>query len=211
MSKAYGSRMAALALGVVLAVAPATTGGAFSESDAAAVQRVEDFLNGITTLRAHFVQVADDGSMSEGTLYIDRPGRLRLEYAPPLKIVIVSDGGWLTYVDQDVGQVSQTPVDNTPAGVLVREDIRFGGDIVVTAVERDAQVLRVTLARSGSEAAGSLTLVFTERPFDLRQWVVVDPQGLETRITLFDTRHGLALDPALFEAPAPFPEDEEGR
>lgn len=211
MSETTPLRFVAFILGVALMLAPSAPRAAIAETDAAAIAKVEDFLNGITTLRARFLQVAPDGSISEGTLYIDRPGRLRLEYAPPLKVVMVSDGDWLTYVDQEVGQVSQTPVNDTPAGVLVRKEIRFGGDIAVTAVERDAGVLRVTLARTKNQAEGSLTLVFTERPFDLRQWVVVDPQGLETRITLYDTQTGLDLDPALFEAPPPFPESESGR
>ena len=211
MRGAFRSRVVAFALGAALALVPPAAGAATDESDAATIERVEDYLNAITTLRAGFLQVAPDGTLSEGTLYIARPGRLRLEYAPPLMIVIVSDGYWLTYVDQQVGQVSQTPVNNTPAGVLVRDNVRFGDDIVVTAIERDAAVLRITLAKTGNEGGGSITLVFTEKPFDLRQWVVLDPQGLETRVTLFDAQRGVEMDPALFMAPPPFPEDETGR
>ncbi len=70
---------------------------------------------------------------------------------------------------------------------------------------RGRGVLRVTLTRVDSSSEGSMTLVFTEEPFALRQWVVVDPQGLATRVTLFDIERGVELDPSLFAAPAPFP------
>ncbi len=103
------------------------------------------------------------------------------------------------------------PLSETPASVLVRENIRLGGDIAVDAVEREGALLRLRLRRADDPAAGSLTLVFTERPFDLRQWIVVDPQGLTTRVTLYNTEKGVALAPELFAAPAPLPPSERGR
>ncbi len=121
---------------------------------------------------------------------------------------MVSDGEWLTYIDGELGQVSQTPLSGTVAELLVRSPIHFGSDIVVTDVAREAAVLRVTLVRANQTSQGSLTLVFTEEPFDLRQWLVVDPQGLVTRVTLFNTQHGIGLEPRLFDAPPPFPDDE---
>jgi outer membrane lipoprotein-sorting protein len=197
------------AFGIALALTAVTASAAAVDDDA--IARVEAYLNAITTLRADFVQIADDGGVSKGTLYIERPGRLRVQYAPPAMVDLVSDGDWLTYTDREVGQVSQMPLSDTPAGVLVREDVRFDGDIVVERVERGAQVLRVTLVRAESPDDGSFTLVFTENPFALRQWVVVDAQGLTTRVTLYDGQHGVALDPELFAAPAPFPDGVETR
>ena len=120
MSRYPLSRLAAFALGAAIAFAGGASLAATDEDDAAAVARVEDYLNAITTLRANFVQVAADGSIAEGTLYIARPGRLRIEYAPPVEIEMVSDGEWLTYIDGEIGQISQMPLSETPAGVLVR-------------------------------------------------------------------------------------------
>ncbi len=199
------SRLMGFAL--ALALGGAAAGGA-AEGDAAAMARVERYLNGITTLKADFLQVAHDGSVGEGTLFISRPGKLRLEYAPPLAILLVSDGEWLTYIDRELGQVSQTPLNTTPAGMLLRESIEFGRDAIVTRFERANAVLRITLVQPARPDEGSLTLVFSEEPLELRQWFVVDPQGLETRITLFGTRLGLPLNPELFAAPPPFPDDD---
>ncbi len=181
---------------------------ALSPDEAALVARAESYLNGITTLQASIFQIAPDGAMAEGTLYIERPGRLRLEYAPPVDVLLVGADGWLTYTDGELRQHSQTPIAETPAGVLVRADIRFSGDIEVRDVAREADLVYIRLARTEAPDDGAITLVFTERPFELRQWVVVDPQGLTTRITLFELRRGHALDPALFAAPPPFPEDD---
>ncbi len=176
------------------------------ESDDALLRRVEGYLNGITTLTANFLQVNHDGSISEGELFLSRPGRMRIDYAPPLKIEIISDGEWITYIDRDLGQISQAPLNGSHAELLVRDDLRFGEDVAVISVTAEANTVEITFARKENPEQGSMTLVFSDHPLELRQWAVVDPQRLTTRVTLFDTRFGLALDPALFEAPPPFPE-----
>ena len=162
-------------------------------------------------MRADFLQVADDGSIARGRLYIARPGRLRLEYDPPVTVVMVSDGDWLTYIDYGLGQTSQMPLGDTPAAVLVAGRVRLSGAITVTRVARRAGSLRLTLVRTKDPEAGSLTLVFSETPFALRQWVVTDTQGFTTRITLAHVERDVKLEPSLFEAPPPAPAGESGR
>ncbi len=210
MLRAPLARLIAAAALFVLAAAPSARAEAAAD-DAETIARVERYLNGITTLRADFIQVADDGATAKGVLYIARPGRLRVEYAPPSKVVMVSDGSWLTYIDGAVGQVNQLPLDRTPAGILVAEKIRLGGAIRVDGIEHEAQVTRVTLRRADHPEEGSITLTFTDQPFELRQWTVIDPQGFRTRITLYNLRKGIAIDPKLFEAPPPPPESGSGR
>lgn len=199
-------------LGVLLlsgALLPLGAGVARAESDAELLRRIEDYLNAITTLSANFLQVNHDGSISEGEIAIARPGLMRIDYAPPMQVEIISDGRWLTYIDRELGQVSQAPLNGTHAELLVRGDLRLGDDITATAIERDAGAVVITLTRTANPGEGTLTLVFVDNPLELRQWAVVDTQGLTTRVTLFDTQFDVALDPAMFEGPAPFPEGEK--
>ncbi len=180
-----------------------------AETEDALLRRIEAYLNGIDTLAANFLQVNHDGSISEGEIVIARPGRMRIDYAPPLKVEIISDGDWITYIDRELGQISQAPLNGSHAEFLLREDLRFDDDVTVTGIKREANVVEITIARKENPEQGSMTLVFADKPLELRQWSVVDPQRLTTRVTLFDTRFGLALDPALFEAPPPFPEGDK--
>jgi len=179
-----------------------------AETEDALLRRIEAYLNGITTLTANFLQVNHDGSISEGKIAIARPGRMRIDYAPPLKVEIISDGEWITYIDRELGQVSQAPLNGSHAELLVRGDLHFGENVAVIGIKRAAQVIEITIARLENPGEGSMTLVFADNPLELRQWSVVDAQRLTTRVTLFDTRFGRPLDPALFEAPPPFPEDD---
>ena len=63
-----------------------------SATHAGDLARVEDYLNGLTTLKADFVQINPDGGTVTGELYYERPDKMRLDYDPPSDILIVSDG-----------------------------------------------------------------------------------------------------------------------
>ncbi len=201
------SRLAALALALAVAFAPpaAGAGGAGEATeDAKEIARVENYLNSITTLRARFFQVDPDGKEKQGTLYIDRPGRLRLEYDPPVSVLMVANGSRLVYFDLDLGQVSELPLTTPLAKLLISKRVSLGDDLEVLKIARASGMLRLSLANKDDRGAGVVTLVFNANPLALRQWWVQDAQGQVTRVTLMDTSFGLPIDSALFEAPEPF-------
>lgn len=168
--------------------------------DRADITRIEAYLNGIVTLEARFLQATSTGEYSEGRLYIHRPGRLRIEYDPPVPVLIVANRGWLTYYDKQLEQVSHVLLSSTPAGLLVREKIDlFADELVITGFARESQTLRLTLVRASDPLEGNLTLVLADRPLELKKWLVTDAQGVTTTLSLLATRFGVTLDPKLFE------------
>jgi outer membrane lipoprotein-sorting protein len=167
--------------------------------DAGDLARIEAYLNGIHTLQAHFLQVAPDGAMSQGTAWLDRPGRMRFDYAPPAPFLLLAHKGQLTFQDRSINQISQVPLSFTPLGILLADHVSLSGDVTVTGFQRLPGQLQVTLVRSSSPRDGSLTLLFTDNPLALRQWTVLDAQRRETRVTLYNVEQGVNLDPKLFE------------
>lgn len=164
------------------------------------INRIERYFNAVRTLSARFLQISSTGEAAEGTVALKRPGRMRIDYDPPVPIVIVADGTWLIYHDHKLGQVSYLPLGSTPAGILVEDSIQLiGGGLTITAFERAAGVIRVTVTRTASPGDGSLTLVFAEKPLELRQWRVVDAQGVTTTVSLSELRTDVDLDAALFD------------
>lgn len=207
---AWGVRIWALAVVIAAALAvpigglvaaPAVPGApALANDELADVTRIEQYFNGVRTLSARFLQVSSSGQTAEGAVALKRPGRMRIEYDPPVPILIVADGTFLIYYDSKLGQVSYLPLGSTPAGILVEDRIRLnGGDLTITGFEREAGVIRVTVVRMASPADGSLTLVFSDKPLQLRQWRVVDAQGIATTVSLSDVRTGVSLDSELFD------------
>lgn len=172
---------------------------AIDEAQRAHIARIEAYLNGIRTMRSRFVQIASSGDVAEGDLYLARPGRLRIEYRPPVPVEIVANNGWLVYHDTHLGQVSYVPVSSSPAGILVSETLSLtGGELTITAYERGAQATRITLVRTEAPYEGSLTLVFSDPPLSLRKWSITDAQGAVVDVSLIDARFGVAIDDETF-------------
>ncbi len=204
--------LAVAAVAAALPQAAAAARGALSAQDLEIVQRAERYLNDIDTLRARFLQVGPQGGTVEGDAYLDRPGRMRLDYDPPAQIQLVADGRFLIYYDKELDQTSYIPLNETPAGVLVRPQVRLtGGDVVVTDVRRGDGVVGISMVQRKDPGAGEITLVFSERPFELKQWRVRDPQGQVTTVSLYGTQTGLRLDPKLFRFVDPQFRDPLGR
>lgn len=170
-----------------------------SEADRAAVQRIEEYLNSVQTVDARFLQVSSNGSYAEGKMYLSRPGKMRLQYDPPVPVLIIVAKGNLIYVDKELQQVSYVDADDTPAGFLVRENISlFAEDLIITDLVREAQTLRLSLVRAEDPLEGALTLVLSDRPMQLKKWVVTDAQGITTTVSLLGARFGAKIDHELF-------------
>lgn len=166
--------------------------------DRADIARIEAYLNEVRSVRSKFVQLASGGRFSEGTLYIDRPGRLRLDYKPPSAIQVFANGRWLVYVDTELEEVSHVPIDSTPAGFLVREKINLAKDITVERVIRQPGTVSLQMSQTGDPEAGRLTMTFADAPLSLRKWTVVDAQGTSTSVTLVAPDFNVAIPHAVF-------------
>lgn len=183
----------ALALAAAALLAPT------ARATPSVVGDIERYLNGIDTLEARFSQIAPNGARASGRVYIDRPGRLRFDYDPPSRIRLVAPGDWrLVFYDAAIKQVNVIPISRTPLGILLDREISLENDVTVTAIEHGGGEVAVTLVRSDAADQGSVTLVFGERPLELRRWSVIDAQGLETHVLLEDVELGGRLDPELF-------------
>lgn len=170
-----------------------------SAQDRADLARIEVYLNGLRTLKARFLQVAPDGSTSQGTAYLQRPGRMRFEYDKPSPFLLVAGFGSAVFYDRQLNQTTSVPLSTTPLGILLSDNFKLSGDITVTAITRQPGQIQVTTLRTGSPADGTLTLVFADAPLALRQWAVVDAQRQETRVSLFSIELGGSFPPRMFE------------
>jgi outer membrane lipoprotein-sorting protein len=170
-----------------------------SREERAEINRIERYLNGMTTLQARFVQVSSNGQFAEGNLYISRPGKLRIEYDPPVPVLIVTDGRFLIYYDKQLEQVSHIPLGSTPASILTRPNISLtGGDLILTGFESKGETLRVTVVQASDPYSGRVSLIFDKDPLALSKWTVVDAQGIETDVSLRAAQVDVALDQNLF-------------
>jgi len=183
---------------LVFGLSATTASATLSAEDKAQVARIEAYLNTINTMQARFLQIDAGGGVALGDVYMRRPGRMRFEYEPPAQILVVADGIWLVFRDNEINETTRLPLYSTPVSVLLQEDIQLSGDVTVTKVENDAKALRVTVVDTENPDEGSITLVFSDNPMKLRQWLVTDAQGNVTSISISNMQKNVTLRNELF-------------
>jgi outer membrane lipoprotein-sorting protein len=204
------SRRRLLAGLAVLPAAAAAQPRGLSERDRADIARAEVWLQRLGSLKARFLQIAGNGASAEGTGWIVRPGYMRFEYDPPEPLLMVASHGQFFYFDKALKQPTVVPVSSTPLGILLADQVRLSGDVTVSSVTRAPGLFRISVYRTARPAEGELTLVFAEDPFELRQWVVKDAQGRETRVTLSAPEYGGRYPTRLFNFNDPTFREELG-
>src|SRR4051812_519035 len=167
------------------AAPPASATHAAPLSDRAIVERANAYFNGLTTLVANFVQVGGDGRRLTGTLYVQRPGKLRFEYDPPATIEVIADGSAVAVRDRKLVTQDLYTVSQTPLKFLLRDRIELGRDIKVIGAAPDPEGVRVSLEDSSTLGGTSkIALFFDANVETLTKWRIVDPQGFQTTVAL---------------------------
>ncbi len=197
MRKTFRSITSAILFLVICSISPAAL-AELSAQDKAQVARVEAYLNSLNSMQARFLQLDAGGGVAIGDVYMRRPGRMRFEYEPPAQILVVADGTWLVFRDNEIKETTRLPLFSTPVSVLLQEVISLSGDVTVTKVENDSKALRVTVVDTENPDEGSITLVFSDDPLQLRQWLVTDAQGAVTSISISNLQKNVALRNDLF-------------
>jgi outer membrane lipoprotein-sorting protein len=204
-----GALAATTALGAVTSSAWAKKVKAanLSDQDKADVARIEEYLNGITTMRAKFQQVDGAGNIAFGMIYVRRPGFLRVQYDPPSQVILVADSIAVSYYDAELNQLNQAPLGLSPLWFLLRDHVSLGGDVTVTRFDRGPNAFQIGIVQTDEPDAGTVTLVLGDKPLELQQWTIVDSKNQEVRVALYNAEFGVKLENSLFRTP----EKKKGR
>ena len=171
-----------------------------------AVRRADAWLDAARVMTADFVQIGPDGRRSEGELSLVRPGRMRFEYTTPPRFEIVADGRSVAIIDRKLNTQDEYFIGQTPLKFLLSDHIDLARDTRVLSVAQEGNAVTIEVEdRAALGGTAHLTLVFDASTFALKQWTVIDAQGFQTVVTLFNVDLKSQPDPALFhidEAPA---------
>src|SRR6516225_3595249 len=95
----------------------------FDAKQRALLDRISAYLSSVQTMVGKFVQVGPDGGRTEGTFYMQKPGRVRFEYNPPSPIDIIADGSSVVVRDRKLATQDLYPLSQTPLRYLLAERI----------------------------------------------------------------------------------------
>lgn len=184
-------RRLALAAALALTALPAA-------AQQLSLQEISGYLNGLQTATGGFTQVNADGSVTAGTIYLKRPGRIRFEYADQ-SALFVAGGGQVAVFDAASNEGPQRfPLSETPLSIILADNVDLGRAGMVTGHTSDGTTTTVTAQDPAHPDYGSIQLVFTGSPVELRQWVVTDNTGTQTTVILNDLQTGVQIGDRAF-------------
>lgn len=165
----------------------------------ATVDRVNAYYNSIQSLTGTFTQVDPDGSRRTGDFYMQKPGRVRFEYDPPSPIELIANGQSVAVRDRTLNTQDITPLDQTPLRFLLAERIDLANDPHVTGVYQDDHFVSVAIEEKVPMIGTyRLLILFDAKDYTLKQWIVTDPQGYDTQVSLANLKPNGRPDPKLF-------------
>jgi outer membrane lipoprotein-sorting protein len=190
------------ALAIAALIALLTPAAPAVAQSADRLDQVVAALRGISTMKADFVQTDRNGQSVNGTLTLKNPGRIRFEYEPSAKMLVVSNGSRLTLVDYEVNQVQSWPIGNSPLGALLdpKRDVTRYGKLMPTS---NPNVVSVEVKDSQKPEYGIFTMIFvrnTSAPggLELTSWVALDAQNKRTTVRLSNQSYGMSVPNSAF-------------
>ncbi|MBV2358885.1 outer membrane lipoprotein carrier protein LolA [Thalassococcus sp. CAU 1522] len=149
------------------------------------LNEISGYLNGLQSAKGQFTQINADGTISTGTIFIKRPGKVRFDYNPPEMALVLASAGSVYILDRKLGAEPETyPLSRTPLSIILDRNVDLGRAGMVTGHSYDGTATIVTARDPERPEYGTIQLKFTGDPVELRQWVITDGDGTETTVVL---------------------------
>ena len=163
------------------------------------ISTLSSYLNELVTLQAKFTQINSDGSLSTGSVFIKRPGRVRFEYDPPNYALVLASAGQLAIFDPSGNPAPERyPLSKTPLALILAEKVNLAQNRMVKSHKFDGTSTVLSIQDPQNPEYGRMALVFTGPKPQLRQWVIEDQSGEETVVVLNEMTTGVVLEERLF-------------
>ena len=175
------------------------------EKNKSAKIQVKNFFENLITLEANFIQVSPSGNVSNGKLYLELPGKLRIDYENPNNLLITCKGFWIVIQDREAKTSNNIPVKNSPFALLLQNKSFLNNQNIKKEYNFEAGIISLKLKSQNNDNHESLVLEFSENPFNLKKWVIQDSLGENTTVLIQNAKYNNKLSHLLF-FPIDFPE-----
>ncbi|EJF87718.1 outer-membrane lipoprotein carrier protein LolA [Bartonella rattimassiliensis] len=162
-------------------------------------QNVVNHFAAIRTMTGDFIQFSPKGKMSQGTFYLERPGKIRFMYKK-LPLQIIADGQFVGINNRALNTWNFSQLSQTPMKFLLDDKIDISSGRLV-AFREDPGAVTIVL-RDKTIGAGQIRMVFDSQGSALRQWTIVDQQNLETTVQIMNVQTGVRFAQGMFTLPS---------
>ena len=167
--------------------------------------RVESFFKSLKSMEANFIQVGPSGDIRNGKIYLDLPGKLRIDYEKPNNLLITSKGFWLTIQNRNLKTTNNIPLESSPFSILIQKKFDFENKSLMTHLNNESGIISLKITGPGNNESEGLILEFSEKPFSLKKWLIKDTFGEVTTVLIQKAKYNNKLSHLLF-FPDNFPE-----
>lgn len=166
------------------------------------LNEISGYLNTITSVTGPFTQINADGTISTGEIALKRPGKMRFDYNPPERALVLATAGAVYVLDRKLNAQPNTyPLSQTPLSIILARNVDLSQAGMVTGHSYDGTATIVTAQDPKRPEYGSIQLKFTGNPIELRQWIIDDGAGNLTTVVLGGLSKG-SLPNSLFNIDA---------
>ncbi len=169
--------------------------------------KISNFFKLLKSMEADFIQVGPSGSVSNGKIYLDLPGKLRIDYEKPNNILITCKGFWLTIQNRNLKTTNNIPLESSPFSILIKKKLNFDNKFLRTNINTKSGVISLKITSPENNKAEGLILEFSEKPFSLKKWIIKDTFGEITTVLIQKAKYNNKLSHLLF-FPDNFPEQD---
>ena len=168
-------------------------------ADEKLLNQIENYLNQFDNISSQFIQSSSIGSQETGEILISKPGKLRIEYKKDNKLLIIADGKWLHYFDTDLNEIQSIIIQKSPAWILLKRNINLKNDFNIKKLEKKNGKITLTLVDKNFENIEKIELIFSANPIELKKWIIIDNQEVETTVGLLNIKRKKKFNPKTFE------------
>ena len=163
------------------------------------LNQIENYLNQFDNISSQFIQSSSIGSQETGEILISKPGKLRIEYKKDNKLLIIADGKWLHYFDTDLNEIQSIIIQKSPAWILLKKNINLKNDFNIKKLEKKNGKITLTLVDKNFENIEKIELIFSANPIELKKWIIIDNQEVETTVGLLNIKRKKKFNPKIFK------------
>ena len=159
------------------------------------IEEIEKKVNATRSWQSEFTQITNGKDVETGKLYIQKPGKMRFIYnnAP---YTIYADEKYLIYYDTNIDQPTFMEIDQTPASLLLKKDLKFIDVGVIRHIDKTSDRINLELELPDGSV---MILEFDRKTLLLNGWLLNDFQGNHIQVSLSNIRVNAPVDKGVFQ------------
>lgn len=167
----------------------------FAEED---LIRIQKYLEELNSFEAEFLQISPQGEVKKGKLYLDLPGKLRINYTQPSDLLITSNGFWLVIQNLKLKQTNNIPINQSPLNTFLNKKIVLNKRDVRIKLRKLSGVISLTYSDKENMQSPFFRLEFSDNPIKLKKWIIKDEFENKTTVLLQNLTIGQKYSNQLF-------------